>query len=132
MERLTALSPRVLSILRIVTGLLYLEHGLMKLFQFPVAQKGVPSPLPALILAAGWMEFVGGALILIGLFTRPAAFLLSGEMAYAYWTVHAPASPYPAVNEGEAAILYCFIFFYLIFAGGGAWSVDAMFARRRR
>jgi putative oxidoreductase len=131
MERLTAWSPRVLSILRIVTGLLFLEHGLMKIFQFPVPQKGVPDPLPPLILTAGWMELVGGALILIGLLTRPAAFLLSGEMAYAYWSVHAKASPYPAVNEGELAVLYCFVFFYFIFAGGGPWSLDAMIRRPR-
>jgi putative oxidoreductase len=132
MERLTAWSPRMLSILRIVTGLLYLEHGLMKLFQFPVAQKGLPSPLPPLILTAGWMEFVGGVLIVLGLFTRPVAFLLSGEMAYAYWSVHAPASPYPAVNEGELAIVYCFVFFYFIFSGGGAWSLDTLLTRKRR
>jgi putative oxidoreductase len=129
MERLTAWSPRVLSILRIIAALLFIEHGLMKIFQFPIAQKGVPDPLPPLLTAAGWLEIVGGTLVLVGLFTRPAAFLLSGEMAYAYWTVHAPASPYPPANEGEAAILFCFIFFYLIFAGPGPWSLDALIQR---
>ena|SRR5204863_2277878 len=131
MDRLSSWAPRVLSILRLVTGLLYIEHGTMKLFAFPIAQRGVPHPMPPLILTASWMELIGGALIALGLFTRPVAFLLSGEMAYAYWTVHAKAGPWPAANEGEGAILYCFIFFYLIFAGGGPWSLDAIVRRRR-
>jgi putative oxidoreductase len=125
MDRLNAWAPRMLSILRIVTALLFIEHGTMKLFAFPVAQEGVPDPLPPLLLAAAVLELVGGGLLALGLFTGPVAFLLSGEMAYAYWSVHAPSGPWPAVNMGEGAILFCFIFLYLVFAGGGAWSVDA-------
>jgi putative oxidoreductase len=131
MDRLSAWAPRVLSILRIVTALLFVEHGAMKLFAFPVAQEGVPNPLPPLIMAAAVMELVGGGLLALGLFTRPVAFLLSGEMAYAYWTIHAPSGPWPAVNMGEGAILYCFIFLYLVFAGAGSWSADALIRRGR-
>ncbi len=121
---LTAWSPRVLSLLRIITALLFMEHGLMKLLHFPAPQPGVPSPLPPLLLAAGVIELVGGALVALGLFTRAAAFIASGEMAVAYFTVHAAQGFWPALNEGDAAILYCFVFFYLVFAGGGAWSLD--------
>jgi putative oxidoreductase len=131
MDRLSAWAPSVLSILRIVAALLFIEHGTMKLLEFPIAQEGVPDPMPPMILAAGLLELVGGGLLLLGLFTRPVAFILSGEMAVAYWIVHAPAGPWPAVNEGEGAILYCFIFLYLAFAGGGAWSVDALMRRGR-
>jgi putative oxidoreductase len=131
MDQLSAWAPRVLSILRIVTGLLFLEHGTMKLFAFPGAQEGVPNPLPPLIMAAGWIELIGGALVALGLLTRPAAFLVSGEMAYAYWTVHAPAGPWPGLNNGDPAILYCFVFFYLVFAGPGPWSLDELLRRRR-
>jgi putative oxidoreductase len=101
-----------------------MEHGLMKLVHFPAAQPGVPDPLPAILVAAGWIEVVGGTLILLGLFTRAAAFVASGEMAFPYFLFHAPHSFWPALNEGDAAILYCFIFLYLAFAGGGAWSLD--------
>src|SRR5436190_4208942 len=124
MERLSAWAPRVLSILRIVTALLFIEHGTMKLFAFPEAQHGVTQPMPPFILAAAWLETIGGTLLALGLFTRPVAFLLSGEMAIAYWSVHARASPWPAVNEGGEAILYCFIYLYLVFAGGRAWGLD--------
>ncbi|HEY8005149.1 MAG TPA: DoxX family protein [Phenylobacterium sp.] len=125
MPNLIAWSPRVLSILRIVTALLFMEHGLMKLFQFPAAQPGAPNPLPAILMAAAWIEVVGGGLIALGLFTRVAAFICSGEMAVAYFMAHAPQGLYPAVNMGEGAVLYCFIFFYLVFAGPGPWSLDA-------
>ena len=131
MDRLSSWAPRVLSILRIVTALLFVEHGTMKFFAFPIAQEGVPDPLPPLIVAAGVMELIGGALLALGLFTRGVAFLLSGEMAIAYWTVHAPSGPWPVVNLGEGAILFCFIFLYLAFAGGGPWSVDALMSRGR-
>jgi len=130
MPNLTLWSPRVLSILRIVIGLLFMEHGLMKLFHFPAPQPGAPDPLPTMLMVAGWLEVVGGALVAVGLFTRPAAFLLSGEMAVAYFMAHAPKGFYPAVNMGEAAVIYCFVFFYFVFAGPGPWSVDAL-ARRR-
>ncbi|MFI4975806.1 MAG: DoxX family protein [Caulobacterales bacterium] len=120
-------APRVLSLLRIVAALLFMEHGMMKLFHFPAAQPGLaPGALPPLLLVAACLEIVGGALILIGLFTRPVAFLLSGEMAVAYFLAHMRASPWPALNQGDAAILFCWVFFYLVFAGGGAWSVDAL------
>jgi putative oxidoreductase len=130
MPNLAAWSPRVLSILRIIAGLLFLEHGLMKLFHFPAPQPGVPDPLPPLELAGSVIELVGGALIALGLLTRAAAFICSGEMAVAYFMVHAPKSFYPALNMGEAAILYCFVFFYLVFAGPGPWSLDAAVRRR--
>jgi putative oxidoreductase len=124
-------TPRILSVLRIMTALLFMEHGLMKLIHFPAAQPGAPDPLPALILAAALIEVIGGALIALGLFTRVAAFICSGQMAVAYFIAHFPQSPWPAINGGDAAILYCFIFLYLAFAGGGEWSVDAALAKRR-
>lgn len=125
MPTLIAWSPRVLSLLRIVTALLFIEHGLMKMFHFPAAQPGVPDPLPLMLMVAAWIEIVGGILIALGLFTRLAALVCSGEMAVAYFMAHAPSGPYPALNMGEAAVLYCFVFFYLIFAGPGPWSLDA-------
>ena len=130
MPNLTLWSPRVLSVLRLVVALLFMEHGLMKLFHFPAPQPGTPDPLPPLILVAGWMEAAGGGLLALGLFTRPVAFLLSGEMAAAYFMEHAPKSFYPAVNMGEAAVLYCFVFFYFVFAGPGPWSLDALVRKR--
>ena len=116
--------PQLLAILRIVTALLFIEHGTAKLFHLPVPIQGLPEPLPTLLVAASWIEIVGGTLILLGLFTRPAAFILSGEMAVAYWMSHFPRDPWPVANLGEAAILFCFIFLYLAAAGPGAWSVD--------
>ena len=130
MPNLDAWSPRVLSILRIITALLFMEHGLMKLFHFPAAQPGAPDPLPTMLLVAAWLEVVGGGLIALGLFTRLAAFVCSGEMAVAYFMAHAPQGLYPALNMGEAAVLYCFVFFYLIFAGPGPWSLDALIRKR--
>jgi putative oxidoreductase len=125
MPNLSAWSPRILSLLRIIAALLFMEHGLMKMFHFPIAQPGVPNPLPILLVAAAWIEIIGGGLIALGLFTRIAAFVCSGEMAAAYFMFHAPHSFWPAVNEGDAAILFCFIFLYLVFAGPGEWSLDA-------
>jgi putative oxidoreductase len=130
MNSLSRWAPLTLSLLRLITGLLFMEHGTMKLLHFPVAQPGAPNPLPPLIMVAGILELVGGALIALGLFTRPVAFILSGQMAVAYFVAHASRSPWPAVNMGEAAILYCFIFFYLVFAGPGSISLDAMMRRR--
>jgi putative oxidoreductase len=124
MPNLTAWSPRVLSILRIVAALLFMEHGLMKLLHFPGPQPGVPDPLPPLLVAAAWIEIIGGGLIALGLFTRAAAFVCSGQMAVGYFMVHQPQSFWPAINQGDAAILFCFVFLYLVFAGGGAWSLD--------
>jgi putative oxidoreductase len=130
MPNLAVWSPRVLSLLRIVAGLLFMEHGLMKLIQFPAAQEGAPSPLPPLLIAAGLIESLGGALVTVGLFTRLAAFICSGEMAVAYFMVHAPKSPWPAINQGDTAILFCLVFLYLVFAGAGEWSLDAAVRKR--
>jgi putative oxidoreductase len=124
MPELETWSPRVLAAVRIITALLFIEHGLMKLVAFPAAVSGLPTPLPAILVAAAVIEIVGGALIAVGLFTRIAAFICSGEMAAAYFMFHAPQSFWPAVNQGDAAILFCFVFLYLAFAGAGAWSVD--------
>lgn len=130
MERLAVWAPRVLSLLRIITALLFMEHGLMKLFHFPAAQPGAPDPLPSLLMAAAALEVVGGALLALGLFTRPVAFVLSGQMAVAYFLAHASQGFWPALNGGEAAILFCFVFLYLVFQGGGEWSVDALVRKR--
>jgi len=121
-------SPYILSILRIVAGLLFFEHGTSRLF-------GFPSPLatPALFSMywfAGALELIGGALLALGLFTRPVALIVSGEMAFAYFISHAPHGFFPILNRGDGAILYCFVFFYLAFAGAGPLSVDALMRRR--
>jgi len=117
--------PRLLSVLRIVAALLFMQHGSQKLFGFPPSPQ-LSGPLPPLLLTAGVMEFFGGVLLLLGLFTRPVAFLLSGEMAVAYFRSHAPRGLWPVLNGGELSVLYCFLFLYLSVAGGGAWSVDAL------
>ncbi len=130
MPNLDAWSPRVLSILRIITGLLFMEHGLMKLIHFPAPQAGAPDPLPAILVAAGCIEAVGGGLVALGLFTRAVAFVCSGEMAVAYFMAHAPKSPWPGINQGDPAILFCFVFLYLVFAGAGPWSLDAVVRKR--
>ena len=101
MPNLSAWSPRVLSILRVITALLFMAHGLMKLFHFPAAQPGAPDPLPALLMAAAWIEVIGGGLIALGLFTRAAAFVCTGQMAVAYFTAHAGNSFLPSLNGGE-------------------------------
>ena len=119
-----AWAPRLLSILRIVTAAIFMVHGSQKLLGIPPFPMPSPAPL-TLLWFAGVLELFGGALILIGLATRPVAFLLAGEMALAYWMSHAPRSVFPAVNMGDAAILYCFVFLYLSAAGAGPWSVDA-------
>lgn len=124
-------APRMLSVLRIVAALLFLEHGTQKLFGFPPPPAaGMPAPL-SLLWDAAVLELVGGLLLLFGVFTRPVAFVLSGEMAVAYWMAHAARGPFPALNGGDAAILYCFVFLYLFAAGGGAWSVDQFRQQRR-
>ena len=123
-------SPRMLSVLRAMTGLLFLEHGTQKLFGFPPP----PNPGPALLSllgVQGILELVGGFLILIGFFTRPVAFILAGDMAVAYFMRHAPRGFFPLLNGGELAILFCFVFLYLFVAGGGVWSVDEQRARSR-
>ncbi|MDQ2879485.1 MAG: DoxX family protein [Pseudomonadota bacterium] len=114
-------SPNLLSLLRIVVGLGFMDHGLSKFFGLPP----FPMPLTPLLTVAGVLELGGGFLILIGLFTRPVAFVLSGMMAVAYFLAHFPKGFFPAANAGEAAMLYCFVFLYLAAAGAGPWSVDA-------
>jgi putative oxidoreductase len=121
-------TPRVLSILRIVTGLLFLEHGTQHLINFPASPNPTP-PLFSLLGVQGILELVGGILIVIGLCTRPVAFILSGDMAFAYFMSHAPTNFFPILNRGDGAILYCFVFLYLAVAGAGAWSLDG--SRRR-
>ena len=124
----TTWAPRVLSLLRIVTALLFIEHGTQKLLGFPASDFS-PAVL-SLPWIAGVLEIFGGAAVLVGFWTRPVSFLLSGTMAVAYFTVHAPQSFFPVLNGGDAAILFCFIFLYLTFAGPGPWSLDAAAARR--
>jgi putative oxidoreductase len=112
--------PYILSVLRIVVALLFLESGLQKYFGFPS-----PGPqMTSLLYVQGAIEIVGGILLVVGAYTRLAAFILSGDMAAAYFMAHFPHSFYPAINGGVAAVLYCFVFLYLVFAGGGSWSVD--------
>jgi putative oxidoreductase len=148
-------SPRVLSILRIVVGFIMVAHGSQKLFGYPpfpkppqpppqaAQQPNQPAPppqqpaakpqLPTLLLVAAWLELIGGALMLLGLLTRPVAFILSGEMAVAYFKQHAASDtwPWPMTNMGEPAVLLCFVFLYLFVTGGGAWSLDSLLRRKR-
>jgi putative oxidoreductase len=119
-------SPQLLSLMRIAVGITFLEHGTQKLLDFPAPRPGLALPL---LLFTGILETVGGTLVTIGLQTRLAAFLLSGELAVGYWWLHAPRSPYPMLNGGEAMVLYCFVFLYIAAAGPGPWSVDAQMKR---
>jgi putative oxidoreductase len=118
---------RALSVLRIVVGLLFMEHGTAKLFDFPTAANH--PAMFQLLWFAGIIEGLGGLLLAVGLFTRCVAFVMSGEMAVGYFLSHAPRGFFPMLNGGDAAVLYCFIFFYIFVVGGGCWSVDA-FSRR--
>ncbi len=124
---LEGLRPTALSILRIVAALLFLEHGLSKVFGFPVAGP----PLNGLLIVAAFLETVAAVLLLVGAYTRLVAFLLSGEMAVAYFMAHEPHSFFPLANGGEAAILFCFIFLYFVFAGGGPLSLDRLILKQR-
>ena len=127
---LAARSYQMLGVLRIVAALCFMEHGCQKLFGFPsVPSFGMP-PLLSLEGIAGIIEFVGGLLVLVGFQTRIAALLMSGEMAIGYWMLHAPKSFYPAINGGDGAVLFCFIFLYLVFAGPGVWSLDTTVRKR--
>lgn len=123
-NRFSAYQPQFLSLLRIVTGLLFFEHGTAKVLHFPTVE-GVPPPGLSLAGLSGPFELVLGFLFLIGLFTRPVAFLAAGFCAVGYWMVHGPHSPFPIVNGGEGIVLYCFVFLYFVAAGAGPWSVDA-------
>jgi putative oxidoreductase len=122
----------VRSIVRIVTGLVFMSFGTMKLFNVPASgMPGFPVALASKLGAAGMLEVFGGLMIVLGLFTRPVAFILAGEMAVAYFQGHAPRSFWPPINQGTPAIMYCFWYLYLVFAGAGPWSLDATIAKRR-
>lgn len=124
-------APRLLSVLRIVVGLLYIEHGTAKLLHYPYADYlMLKDPLWSLSGIAGLFDSIGGSLIILGLFTRPAAFLLSGEMAVAYFLVKAPHGFFPILNGGEICVVYSFLYLYLAAAGGGAWSADRWLRHR--
>ena len=124
-----AWAPRLLSILRIMAGLLLLQHGTAKLLKFPVVQSMANLNLTSLPGIAGFLELVGGVLLILGLFTRPVAFILSGMTAVAYFVAHSPRGFFPILNGGELAVLYCFAFLYLAAAGPGPWSLDAQRGR---
>lgn len=127
-------APYLLSTLRIVTAFLFVQYGSTKLLALPAAimPGGGTAPLASLPGFAGALELVGGALLLVGLFTRPVAFILAGEMAVAYFMGHAPRGFWPILNEGAPAILFCFLWLYISSAGSGPWSIDALRAKRRR
>ncbi|WP_371421051.1 DoxX family protein [Tardiphaga sp.] len=122
--------PVVLSLLRFVTGLLFLQYGLAKLFKWPPVPMFEKVELFSLYGAAGSLELIGGILLVLGLFTRPVAFIVAGEMAFAYFMGHAPRGFFPILNNGSLAIMFCFTFLYLAFAGGGPISLDAMLRKK--
>ena len=126
---ITTWTPRLLSVLRMVAAFLFMAHGTQKWLAFPVPRAS-PTELWSLSGVAGLLELVGGFLLLLGLFTRPVAFVLSGLMAFAYFIAHAPQGFWPIVNRGELAALYCFVFLYLAAAGGGPWSLDHWVRRK--
>src|ERR1700710_484920 len=128
-DTFAAWTPRALSVLRIVTGLLIIQHGMGKIIGFPAFPAYANVQPMSMIGAAGFIELIGGALLILGLLTRPAAFILAGEMAFAYFIAHAPRGFYPLINGGPRAILYCFPCLYLACAGAGPWSVDAAMKR---
>lgn len=126
MPNLDRHTPYAIAALRIIAGLLFLEHGAQKLFGFPAPPEGGLPPVVSILGVGAILELVGGSLIALGLFTRPVAFVLAGEMAVAYFMFHAPSGFYPALNGGDAAILYCFIFLTLVITGAGAFSLDGL------
>jgi len=131
MPDLSKHAPLVLSLLRIVAGLMLMQHGLQKHFNFPAPFPGDALPAWSQLWIGGWIELIGGALLALGLFTRPVAFVLSGMMAVAYFQFHAAKGGfYPLVNQGELAALYCFVFFYFVFAGGGSLGLDSTIRKR--
>ena len=125
---LTTYAPQMRSTLRIVSALIFMAHGTQKILGIPASDVAHP-PAFSIIWMAGMLELIGGALLVIGLFSRPVAFILSGLMAFAYWIAHAPSNAVPALSGGDAAILYCFVFLYFVFAGPGPWSLDRMMSR---
>ena len=126
MEAITVWAPRILSILRIVDGLILLQYGTAKLFGWPAVEMFENLKWLSLFGVAGMFELVGGTLLILGLFTRPVAFILSGEMAAAYFIEHFPRGFFPILSEGDLAVSLCFTFLYFAFAGGGPWSLDAV------
>jgi putative oxidoreductase len=132
MNFLDRLSGPLLSTLRIVSALMFMAHGTAKLLGFPATEMfAAPPEAGTLMWFAGVLELVGGALLVVGLFTRPVAFVLSGMMAVAYWTAHAPQAFYPIQNQGDAAILYCFVFLYIAAAGPGPWALDNLLFKKK-
>lgn len=130
MQNLDRFTPYALAALRIIAALIFMEHGTQKLFGFPAAPDYIQPAVGSLMWIGGVLEFAGGILLLLGLFTRPVAFVVAGEMAVAYWMFHAPANVFPALNGGDAAILFTFVFLLLVFAGPGAWSVDGVLGKK--
>ena len=128
-DRFSAYQPQLLSLLRIVTGFLFVCHDTAKVLGFP-AMEGLPSPGLSMAGLSGPLELVLGALFLIGLFTRPVAFLAAGFCAVGYWYAHGTQSPLPFTNGGETIVLYCFVFLYFVAAGAGPWSVDAALRKK--
>lgn len=127
----TSWQPKILSLLRFIVGFLFFWHGTQKLFGFPPSDRpGSGGGLTMLMAVAGSLELIGGALLIVGLFTRWTAFILSGLMAVAYWMAHGTQAFLPIVNKGEMAVLYCFVFFYIFFAGGGEWSLDNILKKK--
>jgi putative oxidoreductase len=129
MEKIAAWTPRALSVLRIIAGLMIIEHGMAKHIGFPAVPSLANVQPLSLVGVAGWIELIGGALLVLGLFTQPVALIVYGEVAAAYFMVHAPRSLYPLINGGSLAIMYCFTCLYLSTAGAGPWSVDAAMKR---
>jgi len=129
-DKLDRFAPYALAALRIATALVFIPHGTQKLFGFPAPPASGLPPLVSLFGVGATLELVGGILILLGLWTRPVAFILAGEMAVAYWMFHAPRNLYPVLNGGDASILYCFVFLLFVFTGPGAMSVDGMWQGR--
>ena len=123
-------TPRLLSVLRIILGFLFIQHGAQKLFGFMAPPQWSAPPIFSMVGIAGALEFFGGLLILLGLFTRPVAFILSGLMAVAYFMIHAPGGFWPLQNKGELAVIYCWLFLFFSVAGGGAWSIDRLWNKR--
>ncbi|HEV7719395.1 MAG TPA: DoxX family protein [Arsenicitalea sp.] len=131
-SRLNSYAPPMLSVLRVVTALVYLEHGTQKLLNFPASARagGAGLNLFSMFGAAGLIECVAGVLLVLGLFSRAAAFIAAGEMAVAYWMVHIRGGFFPVNNGGDAAIMFCFVFLYVVLAGPGPWSIDALRSRK--